>query len=337
MFKRIQSLRRGQRLVVFILLFGGAALLLAAASLAVILLIINTGERPQARAAAPGVTVREFAALPGDDAYPASVAAAPDGSVYSGSYVTGALWRVAPDGSLSELAGTRGVLGAVSGLTVGPDGALYVVYLSGPALAAVGGGVARVAPGGQITTFAAPAGGLLLPDDIALDAQGRVYVSDRGRRAVLRFAPDGSAGAVWWTPPVPDGGMSAAPTGLAYDAATDTLIVTDSHLDDIYRLSLDGQLVETLYAQAGRPDAPGLDGVTAAPDGAIYAAARAQNRVVGVVGGALVTLAEGFRGVSDVDYRAGRLYAANFDSFSLVVSALQPRLPFALDVIELAE
>lgn len=336
MFRRIQSLRRGQRLVVFILLFGGAALLLAAASLAVILLIINTGERPQAQAAAPGVVVREFAALPDDDAYPASVAAAPDGSVYSGSYVSGALWRIAPDGSSSELAGTRGVLGAVSGLTVGPDGALYVVYLSGPALAAAGGGVARVAPDGQITTFAAPAGDLLLPDDIALDTQGRVYVSDRGRRAVLRFAPDGSAGAVWWAPPA-SGETPAAPTGLAYDAATDTLIVTDSHLDDIYRLSLDGQLVETLYTQAGRPDAPGFDGVTAAPDGAIYAAAQAQNRVVRVADGALVTLAEGFRGVSDVDYRAGRLYAANFDSFSLVVPAVQPRLPFALDVIELAE
>ncbi|GIL08722.1 MAG: hypothetical protein BroJett033_2330 [Chloroflexota bacterium] len=334
MFRRLQSLRRGQRLVVYILLFGGVGLLLAAVSVAAVLLIINTGERPLARGAAPGVTVREFAALPDADAYPASVAAAPDGSVYSGSYVTGALWRIAPDGSLSELPGARAALGAVSGLAAGPDGTLYVVYLRGPALAVTGGGAARVAPDGQITMFAAPDGDFLLPDDIALDSEGRVYVSDRGRRAVLRFAPDGSAGAVWWAPPAADD-VPVVPTGLAYDASTDTLLVTDSRQDDIYRLSLDGQVLEMLYTQAGRPDTPGLDGITAAPDGTVYAAALAQNRVVVVQAGALVTLAEGFRGVSDVDYRAGRLYATNFDSFSLVVPAIQPRLPFALDVIEL--
>jgi sugar lactone lactonase YvrE len=336
MFRRIQSLKRGQRLVVYILLFGGLALLLAAISLTVILLIINSGERPQGKGVAAGVTVREFAVLPDDDAYPASIAAAPDGTVYSGSYVSGVLWRIAPDGSVSDLPGTRGILGAVSGLTLGPDGALYVVYLRDSGLAMAGGGVARVAPDGTITDFPAPDGGFLLPDDIALDAQGRVYVSDRGRRAVLRFAPDGSGGAVWWAPPSP-ADTPAAPTGLAYDAATDTLIVTDSSLDEVYRLSLDGQVIETLYAQAGRPNAPGLDGVTAAPDGAIYAAALAQNRVVQVVDGELVTLAEGFRGVSDVDYHAGRLYATNFDSFSLVVPAVQARLPFALDVIELSQ
>jgi len=336
MFKRIQSLSRGQRLLVYLLLFGGTGLLLAAISLAVLLLIINNSERPQGRSAADGVTVRQFAVLPDDNAYPASVAAAPDGSVYTGSYATGALWHIAPDGGISEIPGTRGVLGAVSGLTLGPDGALYAVYLRDASLTMIGGGVVRVAPDGQITAFAEPDGGFLLPDDIALDAQGRVYVTDRGRRAVLRFAPDGSGGAVWWTPSVPSD-TRAAPTGLAYDAASDTLIVTDSHLDEIYRLSLDGQVVETLYAHGGRPSAPGFDGVTVAPDGAVYAAALAQNRVVQVADGGLITLAEGFRGVNDVAYHAGRLYATNFDSFSLVIPAVQPRLPFALDVIELGE
>ena len=43
-----------------------------------------------------------------------------------------------------------------------------------------------------------------------------------------------------------------------------------------------------------------------------------------------------FRGASDIDYSAvnNRLYVSNFDSFSLVVQATQPRLPFAIDVIE---
>lgn len=334
MFKRLQTLSRGQRLLVYLLLFGSTALLLIVISVGVLLVIINNSERPRGRGVADGVTVRQFVVLPDDDAYPASVAAAPDGSVYTGSYVSGALWRIAPDGSVSEIPGTRGVLGAVSGLTLGPDGALYAVYLRDAALTMIGGGVVRVAPDGQITAFAEPDGGFLLPDDIALDAQGRVYVTDRGRRAVLRFAPDGSSGAVWWTPSAPRD-TRPAPTGLAYDARSDTLIVTDSHLDEIYRLSLDGQVIETLYAHGGQPNAPGFDGVTVAPDGAVYAAALAQNRVVHVTAGSLITLAEGFRGVNDVTYHDGRLYATNFDSFSLVIPAIRPRLPFALDVIEL--
>lgn len=336
MFRRIQTLTRGQRLLVYVLLFGGVGLLLAAISLAIILLIINTGERPQGRGVAAGVTVRQFAVLPDDDAYPASVTAAPDGAVYTGSYVSGALWRITPDGSISEIPGTRGVLGAVSGLTLGPDGSLYAVFLRDSSLTMIGGGVVRVAPDGAITAFAEPDGGFLLPDDIALDAEGRVYVTDRGRRAVLRFAPDGSSGAAWWSPSTP-GDSRAAPTGLAYDAGTDTLIVTDSHLDEIYRLSLDGQVVEMLYAHGGRPDGPGFDGVTVAPDGTIYAAALARNQVITLAEGELVVLAEGFRGVNDVAYRAGHLYATNFDSFSLVIPAVQPRLPFALDVIALSE
>ena len=41
-----------------------------------------------------------------------------------------------------------------------------------------------------------------------------------------------------------------------------------------------------------------------------------------------------FAGISDLAWSAGRIYATNFDSFSLVVGLLRPRLPFALDVID---
>ncbi len=333
--QRIQALPRAQRIIIFSAFIIGGVLLIVVITVALILGSFNTG-RDLSVALVEGITVREFAILPDDDAYPASVTVGPDGTVYTGSFATGAVWSITPDGAVTEIPGTRAAIGAVTGLTIAPEGSLYVVDQNDASALTVGGSVKRITPAGAIDDFAVldDERGFLLPDDLALDATGNLYVSDRGRREVLRFAPDGM-GTVFWTPPDPDSEPPPAPTGLAYDAAHDALIITDSNRDNIYRVSIATGETETLYEHAG-DFAPGLDGVTITPDGTIYAAALAQNGLVMLNNGELEYVVGVFRGISDVAYHANRLYATNFDSYSLIVSLVRPHLPFALDVIELA-
>lgn len=338
MLRRIQQLPPAQRKLVFALFMVGGVLLIGGITVGVILLSLNVG-RDQSVALVEGVAVREFAALPDDNAYPASVTVGPDGTVYTGSYVTGAVWSITPDSIVSEIPGTRESIGAVVGLTVGPDGALYVIDKGDPSPLTLGGEVKQVGVDGTARRLAAieDERGFLLPDDITFDAQNRFYVSDRGRAEVWRFEADGSGGAAWWTAPESDSETRPAPTGLAYDPVNDAIIITDSNLNRIYRVPVQGGEGELLYAHRGAEHAPGLDGVTVGPDGTIYVAALGQNGLVRLnEAGELEYIAGVFRGISDVAYFERRIYAANFDSFSLVVPLVRPRLPFALDVVELS-
>jgi sugar lactone lactonase YvrE len=159
-----------QRRLVFFLIFGGGLLLLLAITLLLVNQSLNSGTRVVSVALIPDVTVRQFAALPDDDAYPAAVAVAPDGTVYTGSFATGAVWAMTPDGEVSEVPGTRDAIGAVVGLAVTPDGGLLVVDQVDTDPRSAGGQVVRVS-GDAITIFADV--GFIAPNDLAIDRQGQ--------------------------------------------------------------------------------------------------------------------------------------------------------------------
>lgn len=337
--QRIQSLNRFQRIGVFVLIFGGGLLLLLGVSLVLFFQALNATPRSQATPVANGITAAEFVQLPDDDAYPASVATAPNGKIYTASYVTGALWVIDPTGTITEIPDSRKLLTAVAGLTVAPDNTLYIVVRKAPDLGAQGGAVMRLRPDGVIEPFATPTDGFVSPDDITLDSHGRVYVSDRGRSAVIRFDPDGKNSLVWWTSPAVPGAKLYAPTGLAYDAAHDAILVTDPEVNAIYRVPVsDPTQTETLYLHGSKPDAPGFDGITITTTGTIYVAALGLNQIVRLDSGTLTTIASGFRGGSDVDSftlpnGTVKLYVSDWDQLGLLLSAYHPRLPFALDVL----
>src|SRR5690606_19703748 len=103
LIQRIQQLSRPQRVLIFILIFGGGIFLLLALFAVLALQALNSAQRTVAVALSEGVTVSEFATLPDDDSYPASITVGADGFVYTGSYVSGALWKIAPDGGVTEL------------------------------------------------------------------------------------------------------------------------------------------------------------------------------------------------------------------------------------------
>ena len=295
--------------------------------------VIGSAPRSTAVAVEAGLSVREFAILPGDEAYPAALAVADDGALYSGSYQTGALWQIDAEGKAHEILGSSQRIGSVSGLDWA-DGALYILDRITP-LDAQGAVIWRYANGELESLARIPPGrakGVMLPDDIAIDSAGGIYISDRDPPRALRLDADGGGMTVFWQPRTAD----SAPTGLAYDQANHALLVTDSANDRILRISIEAPYEsETVFADAN-DSGYGMDGIAISPAGEIFVALLNWNRVARVENGELVMLARDFRGASDVavDSARNRLYATNWNQFSLGFGT-RPQLPFAIDVIEI--
>lgn len=339
MIQWIQRFGRRGRLFIFTTLLTGSIVILVVFTIILILLSFNPNERSEAVSLADHVQVGEYAVLPDDDAHPSAVAVGPNGDVYTASFVTGAVWRIAPTGEVSELPGTRDAFAGVAGITVAPDGQVYVIARDDSHPLSAGGSIQRISPEGEIRLFAAiqDEQGFVFPDDLTFDAQGYLYVTDRGRSEVWRFDANGD-GIDWWTPPEnTESDARPAPTGIAYDALNDALIITDSNTNTLYRVAIANPQVQVLYAHGNRPNPPEFDGVTVAADGTIYVAALGQNGIAYVEGDELVYIAGLFRGSSDVAAHGNDLYVANFDSRALVLPLVNPQLPFALDKISISQ
>ncbi len=366
MLKNLEHLSLWQRRLVFFMVLGGILMIIVAITWLLARQALTGGARVSASALLPDLSVREFAALPDDDAYPAGIAAAPDGTLYTGSYKTGVIWSISVEGVVTEIPGTREGIGAVSAIAITSDGLLLVVAQGDADPRTRGGSIVQVdVRTGSVTPFATidDETGFSAPNDLVIDARGAVYVSDPGRNEIWRFsAPD--TGSVWWVPPpaesplgdgdVPRRGL----TGLAYDAAGDAILVTDPEVNEIFRVAIADGTTQLIYRHGRRPRPPGFDGITVSADGTIYTATLGTNGVArvipagsettateasstetGAADGALEYIAGVFRGASDVEYAApNRLYVTNFDQASLAplpIPLFAPQLPFALDVIEL--
>ena len=326
-FTRLRAL-----LYVIVALAIGAVLIVA-----MTWFVVGAAPRSQSIAVSEAVAVAEFVTLPDDDAYPAALAIDQEGTLYTGSYESGAIWSISRDGDVRELPGSREYIGSVTGLDVAPDGALLILDRITP-LDAKGAIIWRYIES-DLSVIVEIANdefaGALLPDDIAADSAGMIYVSDRAGK-VLRFGRDGENLGIWWTA---DCRVACAPTGLAWDHANDDLLITDSEQDAIYRItSMDGAAVDSSRIFIDSDDnGYGFDGITVSPNGEIYLALLGWNRVAQLQAGELVELAKDFRGASDIAYDAAadRLYVSNWNQFSLGFGT-RPQLPFALDVIDLS-
>lgn len=339
MLQNILSLNPLQRRLVFFMIFFGGILLLLGITWLLVRGTLGTGERQMAQVLTDGYTVREFVALPDDDAYPPSVAVDQNGTVYTGSYATGAVWAISADGAtVTEIPNTRESIGAVVGIAVLPDQSLLVVDQIDTDPRTQGGKVYSVTPSGEISVWIESipeAPGFVAPNDIALDGEGRVYVTDPGRNQVWRWNADATHSELWFVPPVVND-ERASVTGIGYDATTNSMVLTDPELNRIWRVDVDSGETSILFNYEGTENFPGFDGVTVTPDGAIYVAALGQNGIARIENEQMYWVVGLFRGSSDVEFAApNHLYVTNYDQTSIVIPIFTPQLPFALDVIDI--
>ncbi|HYO89378.1 MAG TPA: SMP-30/gluconolactonase/LRE family protein [Candidatus Limnocylindrales bacterium] len=332
-----------QRRFLFLTFFVGGVLLLILLFVLLSFNSLNSAARTQGQALVPEVSVRPFASLPDNDAFPPAVVAAPNGAIYTGSFASGTVWAISPDGAqVTEVPGTRQGIGAVWALAFLPDGSLLVLDVRDTDPRSAGGRVVIVRDGAVSEYATIPDDrGFVSPNDMVTTPNGTLYVADGGRNEVWRFTagPDSAqAGHVWWTPPTPvDAAMPRAfITGIAYDPLREALIITDPETNTIYRAAQADGATEVLYQHGAREYPPGFDGATIAPDGTLYVAALGQNGIARVENYELAYIAGLFRGASDVESDAsGRLFVPNFDQSALVVPLVAPQLPFEIDVIEI--
>jgi hypothetical protein len=283
-------------------------------------------------AVAEDVQSSEFATLPDADSYPAALAAASDGSLYAGSYVSGAIWLIAPDGSMSEIPGSREQLGSVISLELS-DG-LYVLDQREP-----------FNTGGAKLWFYQSGGLSLLRDlpeleqanDITVDAEGRVYITDLQGGKIYRI--DSAGLSIWWQAP----DETYAPAGLAYNNGQ--ILLSDALRGEIYAIPENAADTEAERTMIFSGDVDlGFNGMSMGTNGKLYVADLLNNQVweIGLDGFGRV-LASYYRGSSNVAYDASqnRIFVNNWDQSWLVPKEffgitfnVEPRLPFSIDVIE---
>ena len=181
-------------------------------------------------------------------ASPRGIAVDPTGNLHIADIDDSTVRRIATDGTVTTIAGRAHSAGAAdgpgavarfaypNGIAVGPDGDLYVSDGGNNA-------IRRVTPAGVVTTYAgsirnfgyvdssADAARFLVPQGIAVDSDGTVYVSDAGNGRIRRIRRSGSlagqvdtlAGGASLTAPIDGIGSSAgfnAPHDMTLAGAT---------------------------------------------------------------------------------------------------------------------
>jgi sugar lactone lactonase YvrE len=295
--------------------------------------------RVQPAAFATDVTVAEFVQLPDEDSYPAALAISPSGTLYTASFVSGAIWRIAPDGSLSEVPQSREQIGSVISLESSSDNLLYILDHLEP-LQNGGAKIWRLDETGLSLLQDIDSATILQPNDMTIDAEGRLYISDLQGGKIYRLDETGLS--LWWQVPSRD----YAPAGLAYDAQNQRILISDALLGQIYAIPSNTTVTEAervlLFDSA---EEVGFNGIALGAD-KIYTADLLNNQVW-EIDPSLQTarvLASHYRGSSNVVYdaSANRLFVNNWDQswlvpldYYFISLTFQPRLPFSVDTINL--
>lgn len=205
--------------------------------------------------------------------FTAGIVLDPQGNAYVADLGNNTIRKVAPNGTVTTLAGAAGQAGEVNGtggvarfnvpvgLARDPQGNLYVADYSGRT-------IRMITPGGVVTTLAGSgvagsadgtgtAASFNYPVALAMDGSGNLYVGDVQNNTIRKIAPGGvvtTFAGTAGTSGSADGTGSAArfinPQGLALDAAGN-LYVADTSNSTIRKITPAG-VVTTLAGVAGQ-------------------------------------------------------------------------------------
>lgn len=219
---------------------------------------------------------------------PTNLAVGPGGTLYVAGQNSNNVFRLAR-GKPAEViidvdaAGKADKLRRPNGLGVDAAGNVYVA-------GAASDNVFRITPSGEITaTYDMRRGPdrlpLDFPNNLFLDAAGNVYVSGNNSTNVLRLLPDGTAESVFQ--PMGDGRFGGAPMSLA--VSPDGVVFTGhTGSGGVWRHGRDGKSQPVLLPEdvgAGPRALRTVRGLLLAPDGHLYVAATAENRLLRIAPG----------------------------------------------------
>ncbi len=282
---------------------------------------LSTFSPPLAAATTPLQRLVNFDAGAGE--LPESVAVDQRGTIYVSLAPLGHVRAVSPDGGQRVVVRlpVGGGFGAL-GLAVGPRHELYVaVSTFNPAT----NGVYRVALDGAFARLPGTEA-IGLPNGLAFDPRGNLYVTDSVAGAIWRV-PRGSSAQLWLQHPLLEGDNSAPPpvplgaNGIA--ARYESLLVTNTEKGTVVRVPVGfGGRPGPPSVLAQAPELVGADGLALDIRGRMYVAVNGQSTLVRVspdsaTVATLATAAAGLDSPSAVAFGRGpmdrrTLYVVNF-------------------------
>ncbi len=263
--------------------------------LAAALFAVVTLQAPAAAAPAATGTPHNFGPnLASTCPLPEGIAADPRGNIYASSFSSTSVANicvVSPAGNLVDVipieAGPGGVAGLLGMLFV-PSRGLYV--LDAANTVAPNGRVLLVNPATHAVKTIAT--GFAVPNALARDNHGMLYVSDSFTGEIRKIAPDGSSNTLWIQSDLllPHGVPPFGANGLAFDRNQRYLYVANTADDKILRVRVqpdgsagpietfaDGQAINT--AQNTTHALDGADGIAFDVQGNLYVCANQANEV----------------------------------------------------------
>jgi DNA-binding beta-propeller fold protein YncE len=308
-------------------------------------LIYNSLSRPrhEAKAVAPNVTVAPFVSLSGENSYPLGLAAASNGDLYLSLFGNGTIVKVDQQATTSVLNSLTGSIKAPGAILINKDGTLYVVDYASIELTKAVGTLKKITPDGKASVLGT---GLPLFAQLASDNANNLYVTNPSTGQIWRCTPDGGCVTGWMALP----GLSNAkpqPTGIIYDAGSNTLLLADAGTGSVYRLSIkdDGNPGTSLllYRETGLLiQALALDG----KNRILLTAWRNDNGQLSRLeeSGVLTVLVDGFREPTSLVVQGSKTYVVNSDLtgivpaiFGVIPSPYRARPPFTVDAVTLGD
>lgn len=226
---------------------------------------------------------------------PFGIAIGRDGTIYvSDAGEDNAIRKLAPDGTLTTLAGGDNSFNTPSGLAIDPDGNIYIADTGTNS-------IRKVTPEGKVSTVAGTgtAGYLDGPSNqaqfdgpvgVAVDALGNVYVADTYNDRIRKISTTGQvstfAGA--GRPGYADGDAATAlfdtPCAVAV-AADGTLYVADTGNNQLRKITTTGQVTTlglTFAAEANKSGVRSPTGLALTHDGFLYVTEMSRGTIIQV-------------------------------------------------------
>ena len=186
---------------------------------------------------------------PGAFSYPRAITAEANGSVLVVDKA-GRIQRFSGDGMfLMEWRMPETRFGKPVGLTVHPDGRVFVADTHYHRVLIFDGSGALI---GQFGSLGTGDGQFQLPTDVAVDAQGYIYVSEyQGNDRITKWSPELKFVKAMGAEPI-DGHRLSRPAGIAIDDEQ-TLWVADACNHRLVRFTLEGALLATVGSFGREP------------------------------------------------------------------------------------